>query len=81
MNKDDPRVKEHLRRVEECKNKMIAMGIYLRSFELHKTDVQQTWRRYGWTPRFGNTEPPPAPAAASTSSTLVHFDARSAKGK
>lgn len=78
MNSQDPRVKEMLRRIEECKAKMISWGIYLKSFELHKTDVQQTWRRHGWEPRFEGIAPHPASEVASTSSSLVPFNARSA---
>lgn len=79
MNNQDPRTKELLRRIEECKTKMKSWGIYLKSFELHKTDVRQTWRRHGWTPRFEGTEPHPASVAASTSSSLVPFNAKSAE--
>lgn len=81
MTANDPRCRELLRRLTECKEAMIKQGLYLKAVNLRHTNVQATWAAHGWRPPFGNTGSPPAKAEPTMCSTLVAFNAKSAKRK
>lgn len=81
MTANDARCKELLRRVAECKQTMIKQGIYLKPVNLRHTNVQNVWVAHGWKAPFGDTGSPPAKEEPITCSTLVAFNAKSAKRK
>lgn len=81
MTANDPRCKDLLRRLSECKQAMIKAGIYLRHVNLRHTNVQIAWVAAGWRPPFGDTGSPPAREEPTMCSTLVAFNAKSAKRK